>query len=112
MAALTTTTVSVATGLLDLYSSLVSSASGGDTTEVGPKKFLVIKNADASSKTVTVDTPGTKSGLAIANGSYVVAAGDYCFVPLADVFRGSTGRAAVTYSAVTSVSVGVFELGS
>lgn len=112
MAALSTTTVSVATGTLDLDAALVSANSGGDTSEVGPKKFLVIKNADASSKTVTVDTPGTVKGLAIANGTYVVAAGDYCFVPLADVFRGSTGRASITYSAVTSVSVGVFELGS
>jgi hypothetical protein len=111
MASLTTTRVSVATGTLDLDANLTAAASGGDSAEVGTGKFLVIKNGDASAKTVTIVTPGTKSGLAIADGTYVVAAGDYCFVPLANVFRGSDGRAAITYSAVTSVSVGAFELG-
>src|SRR5262245_24142490 len=111
VAALTTTTVSVATGTLDLDAALVSANSGGDTAEIGPRKFLVIKNGDASSKTVTIDTPGTVRGLAIAQGTYVVATGDYCIVPMSDVFRSSIGRASITYSAVTSVSVGVFELG-
>jgi len=112
MAALTTTTISVASGTLDLGAALVAATSGGDTTEVGPGKFLAILNSDASSKTVTLDTPGTVSGLAIAQGTYVVAAGKTCIVPLANVFRGATGRASVTYSAVTSVTVGVFELGA
>lgn len=112
MAALTTQTVSVATGVLDLGAALTAAASGGDTAEVGPGKFLVILNGDASSKTVTIQTTGTKSGLAVADGSYVVATLDTCIVPLADVFRGATGRASITYSAVTSVTVGVFELGS
>jgi hypothetical protein len=112
MAALTTQTVSVATGLLDTGAALAAAASGGDTAEVGPGKFLVVLNGDASSKTVTIDTPGTVSGLAIAQATYVVATLDTCIIPLANVFRGSTGRASITYSAVTSVTVGVFELGS
>lgn len=112
MAALTTQTISVATGLLDTGAALAAAASGGDTAEVGPGKFFVVLNGDASSKTVTIATAGTVSGLAIADGSYAVAAGDTCIIPLANVFRGSTGRASITYSAVTSVTVGVFELGS
>lgn len=112
MAALTTTTISVASGTIDLVSALAAAASGGDTADVGPGKFLVVFNGDGSAKTVTIDTPGTVSGLAIAQGTYVIQTLDVCIIPLANVFRGSTGRAAITYSAVTSVTVGVFELGS
>lgn len=112
MAALATVTVSVASGLVDLDPSLVAAAAGGDTAEVGPGRFFVVKNGGAASRTITIVTPGTRSGLAVADGSYVVAAGDYGIIPLADIFRGSTGRAAITYSAVTTVTVGAFELGS
>lgn len=111
MATLTTQTISVATGLLDTGAALAAAASGGDSAEVGPGKFLVVLNGDASSKTVTVSTPGTVSGLAVADATYVVATLDTCIIPLAEVFRGADGRAAITYSAVTSVTVGAFELG-
>lgn len=111
VADLSTTTISVATGTVDLVGALTAATVSGDTAEVGTGKFLVVNNGDATSKTVTIVTPGTRSGLAISDGSYVVAAGDVAVVPLGDVFRGSTGRAAITYSAVTSVTVGVFELG-
>lgn len=111
MAALTTQTVSVATGLLDTWAALAAAAAGGDTAEVGPGKFLVIRNASVSSITATIATTGTKSGLAVADGSYVVATLDTCIIPLADVFRGATGRADITYTDVTTVTVGVFELG-
>lgn len=112
MAALATTTISVASGTVDLVAALAAATVSGDTAEVGPGKFLVVFNGDASSKTVTIDTPGTVSGLAISNGSYVIATLDTAIIPLGNVFRGSTGRASITYSAVTSVTVGVFELGS
>jgi hypothetical protein len=112
VAALTTTTIAIATGVLDLAAGLVAAAAGGDTAEVGPTKFLVVKNADASSKTVTIATPGTVNGFAIADGTYIVAASKEAVIPLGNVFRGSTGVAAITYSAVTSVTVGVFDLGS
>lgn len=111
MADLSTTTVSVASGLVDLTGALTAAAAGGDTAEVGPGKFLVVSNGDASPHTATVVTTGTKSGLAIADGAYVVAAGNIAVVPLAAVFRGATGRASITYDAVTSVTVGVLELG-
>lgn len=112
MADLTTIPITAVTGRLDLVAALVAAASLGDTTEVGPGKFLVVNNADASSKTVTVATPGTKSGFAIADGTYVVAAGKTCIIPLSSAFRGGSGRSAVTYSAVTSVTVGVFDIGA
>lgn len=112
MAALTTVPITAVTGRLDTVAALVAAAAGGDTTEVGPGKFLVVNNGDASSKTVTISTPGTASGFDISDGSYVVAAGKVCIIPLSSVFRGGSGRSAVTYSAVTSVTVGVFDIGA
>lgn len=109
MAALTTNTVTVATGNVDLASSLVAAASGGDTAEVGPGYFLYVVNG-ATNCTVTIATPGTVSGIAIANPTYTVLASDDAIIPLTNVFRGSDGRAAITYDDVTNVTVGVFKI--
>lgn len=112
MASLNLIAVPVATGLVDVAAQAVAAAGGGDTAPVGPGRFLYVLNGDASSKTVTVATPGTVKGLAIADATLVVAAGKHAIIPLTDVYRGATGRAAITYSAVTSVTVAAFELGS
>lgn len=112
MAALAVTQVPVNGGLPDLAGAAVAAAALGDTALCGPGRFLFIRNGDSGSHTVTVATPGTVSGLAIPNVAVVVAAGKSALVPLAPVFRGTSGRAAVTYDAVTSVTVAVLELGS
>lgn len=111
MAALTTTTVSVATGTVDLAGAQVAAASGGDTAEVGTGHFLVVTNG-ATNVTVTIATPGTVSGIAIADPTYTVVANDTAIIPLTNVFRGTDGRASITYDDVTNVTVGVFKLGS
>ncbi|CAL9457265.1 hypothetical protein SUDANB15_02545 [Streptomyces sp. enrichment culture] len=112
MAVLPTNTVPVASGVEDIDTKLTAAASGGDNAEVGSGKFLVVKNGGTGNRTITIATPGTRSGLAVSDGVYDAPAGKYTLVPLADVFRGANGRAAITYDAVTSVTVGVFELGS
>lgn len=109
MAALAVTTVPI-NGGIGLEDSAVAAASLGDTAPTGPGRFLYVKNGDASSKTVTVATPGSVSGLAIPDVAVVITAGESAVLPLASVFRGTSGRASITYSAVTSVTVGVFEL--
>lgn len=110
MAALTSTAVSLASPETDLIGSLVAAAVGGDTAEIRDRAFFVLSNGDASPHTATLATPGTVSGLAVADATLVVAAGDVGVIPLTNVFRGSTGRASITYDAVTSVTVGVFYL--
>ncbi|MFJ2002178.1 hypothetical protein [Streptomyces chartreusis] len=113
MADLNLVNVPVGTGIADMAAQAVAAAGGGDTAPVGPNRFLYVNNGDASSKTVTVATPGTVKGLAVAEATLVVAAGDHGILPLNDdVYRGPTGRAAITYSAVTSVTVACFELES
>jgi hypothetical protein len=109
MAALDIVTVPI-NGGIGLEDSAVAATSGGDTAPVGPGRFLYVMNGDASSHTATVSTPGTVSGLAIPDVAVVVPAGESAVLPLASVFRGTNGRASITYDAVTAVSVAVFEL--
>lgn len=95
----------VPAGGLDL-GGLAAAAGGGDTIQVtapetggwdsAPAVF-VVRNGDVASKTVTVD--GT---------ALVVAAGAIGVVPLKTGYGGK--NIAVTYSAVTSVTVGAFQL--
>jgi hypothetical protein len=110
MAALTTTVVPLQGSQMD--AALVAAAAGGDTASTGSGVFLVVKNADAGSHTVTLATPGTVDGdLAVADRTVTVAAGKTEFIPLTARYRDpSTGRAAVTYDGVTSVSVAVFRV--
>ncbi|OII60110.1 hypothetical protein BJP40_00680 [Streptomyces sp. CC53] len=110
MADLTATSVPIATGLADVAGAAVAASSGGDTAPVGPGRLLYVANGDASPHTVTVATPGTVKGHAIADAVVPVAAGDHALIPLANVYRGSNGRAAITYDAVTSVTVAVLEI--
>ncbi|MFE2106639.1 hypothetical protein ACFXAF_12340 [Kitasatospora sp. NPDC059463] len=112
MAALTLTVVPIAGGASQT-DNLVAASAGGDTAPTGPGRFLVVKNADASSHTVTVSTPGTVNGLAVADATVTVPAGKTSQIPLAGVFAGPTARRAnITYDAVTSLTVGAFELGT
>jgi hypothetical protein len=106
MAALATNVVPL-TGL-QLDAGLVAATSGGDNATTGAGVLLVVKNTDSASHTVTLATPGTVNGLAIADRSVTVAAGKTELIPLVADYRDpATGRAAITYDAVTSVSVGV-----
>ncbi|MDX3235654.1 hypothetical protein PV392_08135 [Streptomyces sp. ME03-5709C] len=112
MAALNVTLVPAGTGLTDMAAAAVSAAGGGDTAPVGTGRYLVIINGDAAPHTATLATPGKVSNLDIANAAITVAAGKTAMVPLTKVFAGANGRATITYDGVTSVKVGVFELGT
>jgi hypothetical protein len=60
---------------------------------------------------VTATTPGTVGDLAIADGAQTIAAAGAAFIPLKSVYRDPlTGRAAITYSGVTTVTVAVLQL--
>lgn len=110
MAALNVTVVPLTGSQMD--AALVAATSGGDTAPTGAGVFLVVKNADASSHTVTLATPETVDGdLAVADRTVTVAAGKTELIPLTARYRDpSTGRAAITYDAVTSVSVAAFRV--
>lgn len=111
MAALLTHAVPL-TGL-QLDSQLVAATSGGDDCQTGAGVFLAVKNADSGPHTVTLATPQTVDGdLAVADRTVTVAAGKVQFIPVTDRYRSTTtGRAAVTYDGVTSVTVAVIRIG-
>jgi hypothetical protein len=103
-----------ATGVGVEISMAAANADGHMFTNSGETLFLV-KNDDASSKTITVPTPRTIDGLAVADPTYVIPAGEeWCLGP----FPPSTfnqpsgadqGKVYINYSATTDVTVAVIE---
>ncbi|MGW0599960.1 hypothetical protein ACWD11_22790 [Streptomyces sp. NPDC002776] len=86
-------------------------AAGGDTCQTGAGVLLLVKNGDAASHTVTLVTPGTVNGLAIADRAIPVAAGATKAIPVTSDYRNpSTGRADITYDAVNLVEVAVIRV--
>ncbi|MFF3857529.1 hypothetical protein [Micromonospora sp. NPDC002575] len=73
--------------------------------------LLLVRNGDSSSHTVTLVTPGTVNGLAIADRPVPVAAGAVEAIPVTNDYRNpATGRASITYDDVTSVDVAVLRV--
>lgn len=107
MAALTTNVVPLQGLRYDNL--LTAAAAGGDTCATGAGVLLVVKNGDASPHTVTLVTPQTVDGdLGVTDRAVTVAAGATSLIPVTDRYRDpATGRCAITYDAVTSVTVGV-----
>jgi hypothetical protein len=78
----------------------------GDTAATGQGVFLVVQNASGSGITVTVVTPETFDGLALADRTSVSvpATTGIAVIPLTDRYRDpATGLATINYSATTSV---------
>lgn len=111
MAALTTQSV-VASGLTPAF---VAATGGGDTCAPGDRNFLVVKNASGAPITVTLAAfPDTSPwGAAIPDPTVSVpAAGERWIGPLVGSQYGNptTGQVGITYSGVTSLTVGVFTI--
>jgi hypothetical protein len=95
-----------------LAPTFAAASAGGDTAPIGSDFYLVVRNGGGAPITVTVVTPGTIKGLAIADTALSVPAAGEGFIPLDSIYRNpNTGRADITYSAVTSVTVGVLATG-
>lgn len=112
MAALTTQPI-VNAGTTE---ALVAATAGGDTMVPGTRTFLKVNNASASAITVTITCQvpcSYGSGTPTHDLVVTVAAGairDIGFVDPVRFGRSSDGAAVISYSAVTSVTVGVFSL--
>jgi hypothetical protein len=86
---------------------------GGDTVRTGDKTYLLFKNGDAASKTITVVVPGTTSyAQNKPANAIVVAAGAQALIGPIDGEFTTPGTnpptASITYSAVTSCTIAVF----
>jgi hypothetical protein len=103
VAALTTNVIPIAGLRIDNL--FVSAAGGGDDAETGPGVDLIVKTAGTLT-TVTVATPETVDGLAVGDRTFTTVATGESKIPLTHRYRDpATGRAAITYSAVTAVTV-------
>lgn len=72
------------------------------------RRDLTVKNGSGGSINVTLSTPGTVGGLAIADRVIAVAAGAETRIRTDDpVLRQTDGSVHVDYSAVTTVTVAV-----
>lgn len=90
-------------GLVPTYT---AAAGGGDKAATGPGLFLHVKNGAASAITVTLETPQTVDGLAVADREITVGATAEVMIALPHLYRHpADGLASIAYSAVTSVTV-------
>lgn len=100
-------------GLTPAYA---AAGAGGDKCTAGPAVFLHVKNGGGAPITVTVDDPTSvsPSGAQAFNPDLSVVvtnAQERMIGPLTDRFTNPTdGLVAWTYSGVTTVTVGVFQL--
>lgn len=107
MAALPTQKVA----LPSLLPAFVAAAVGGDTCKPGDHAFLVVKNGGAGSINVTITSfpDTTLYGGAIPDMVVAVLNGTERWIgPLSgSMFANSAGDIGISYSAITSVTVGV-----
>ncbi len=90
--------------------SLAAAAGGGDEFANNGETFLWVNNGGGSQITVTLVTQATLDGLAVADRAVTVNAGQQKFIGDLEkaVYNDANGRVQVTYSGVTSVTVGAF----
>ena len=93
-------------------STLTAAAGGGDTCPAGDGVFLEVLNGSGATITVTLATPGTVEGLAIADRPVPVPAGERWKIPVGRIYADANGQCAITYSGVTTLTVGAFRYAS
>lgn len=88
-----------------------AAAGGGDEFLNTGNELLLVTNGGGASRDVTLATPATLDGMAIASRVVAVPAGESRLIgPLKpNVYNDGDGMVQVTYSAVTSVTVKVFK---
>lgn len=87
---------------------LIAATAAGDTIRPSRNGALLVRNADAAAKTITVVTPGsTRYGQVDPDVPVVVAAGATALIgPFPqDLAAPDDGLVHITYSAVTALSV-------
>lgn len=104
--ALLTTQQAVQAGLTPTYGAV----SASDTAVPGDNVVLIVRNAGGSADTVTIVTPGTVSGLAIADQTVTVPAttGERIIPLPASLYQDpTTGLCTIQHSFTTSVTCAV-----
>ena len=92
---------------------LNNASAGGDKFSPGAHVFIRVINGSGSAVTPTFVTPGTVAELAIADstGGSTPASGSKYYGPFpSEIFAGSDGLCAVTWSATTTVTFEVLRV--
>ncbi len=90
-----------------------AAAAGGDEfVNEGKQTFVHFLNANVATRTVTIETPKTVAGLALAELSVVVpATGEAMVGPFpADTFNDSDGKVQMTYSTEVDLTIAVIKI--
>lgn len=97
-------------GLADV--NFVAAGAGGDSFVNNGQVVLIVKNGDASPKTVTINSQQLCSQGFDHDISVVVAAGDEALIGKFPTgrFNDTTGSVLITYSAVTNVTVAAVQV--
>lgn len=94
-----------------LQPTYAAAAAAGDTAPIGTHCLLAVKNGSEAEVTVTVAVNGDLDGLAVEDAALAIPAAGDALVPLRPIYRdATTGRAAITYSAHTDVTVAALQL--
>jgi hypothetical protein len=86
---------------------------GGDKFSPGPRVFVHAKNTNAAVRIVTFATAGKLAEFDVADMTATIPAttGDKILGPFpADIFAGTDGLVAMTYDAVTDLTIAVLQL--
>lgn len=96
-------------GLTPTY--VAADAANGMTYRLVPHRILHVLNGSGSALTVTINTPGTVNGLAIADRTITVAAGAPAFIALGSdaPYAQADGTCYVDFSSATSITVAVID---
>lgn len=87
----------------------LTSAASSQQVKAGDSTVLEVRNGDSSSHTVTLTTPGTEAGLAIADRVVTVANATTQLIRLTkDLYGDSDGLVTLTWSATTSMTFAAF----
>lgn len=85
-----------------------SAAGGGDVLPCADNNTLIVNNTDASSHSFTLVTNATYLGRAIADDTFVCAAGTTCTVRLTySLYADGNGQCAISYTASTGMKLSV-----
>jgi hypothetical protein len=100
----------VRAGLSPTYTA--ANVDGHSVANEGKQTFIHVKNGGASPITVTIPTPGSVDGLAVADRTVNVPAGEERMIgPFpAAFYNQADGTVHVDFSAVTSVTLAAFKV--
>jgi hypothetical protein len=103
-------------GILDVIAGLAAAAGGGDSFFMTGKDVLLVNNGSGGTITVTLVAVADNFGVTNAahNLTFAILAGKLCAIgPLTLArFKDANGLCQITYSGVTSLTVGVLRVGS